>query len=98
MIMPRAALDLDSIYGYIANELAAPIAAHNLMEKIETSFFRLQEMLESCPECQDDILKQKRYRKLVVNNYIALYTIDYVAKIITVMRVVNGRQEYSVFV
>ena len=97
-IMPRAAVDLDSIFEYISNELAAPVAAHNLMEKIEASFLRLQDMPESCPACQDDILKQKGYRKLVVKNYIALYTVNHADKTVTVMRVVHGRQEYAPYV
>ena len=97
-IMPRAVVDLDNIYGYIAGELSAPKAARELMEKIESSFMRLRTMPASCPECQDDILRQKGYRKLVVNNYIALYMVSHPEKTVTVMRVVHGRREYSAFV
>jgi addiction module RelE/StbE family toxin len=97
-IMPRAAVDLDNIYEYISNELSAPVAAHNLMQKIEESFMLLRDFPEMCPMCEDEILRQKGYRKLVVNSYIALYTADKVAKAVTVMRVVHGRQEYSAFV
>ena len=97
-IMPRAAIDLDSIYNYISFELAAPAAAHNLMLKIEQSFMRLQDFPESCPICQDEMLRQRGYRKMVVNHYIALYTVDSSAKSVTVMRVVHGRQDYAGFV
>jgi len=96
-IMPRAAADLENIYEYISRELAAPTAANNLMNKMDASFLRLRDMPESCPMCQDDILFQKGYRKLVVNNYIALYTVDNNAKTVTVMRVFHGRQAYASF-
>jgi len=97
-IMPRAVIDLENIFNYISMELSAPQAAHKLMQKIEDSFMRLQDFPESCPMCQDDLLRQKGYRKLVVNNYIALYLVDINARTVTIMRVVHGRQEYSAFV
>jgi len=96
--MPRAALDLENVYAYIFYELEAPAAAHSLMQKIENSFMRLQDWPKSCPMCQDDILHQKGYRKLLVDNYIALYTVDNTAKTVTIIRVVHGRQEYAGFV
>jgi len=97
-VMPRAVVDLENIYEYISNELSAPAAAHILMQKVEAAFMRLRDFPESCPMCQDEILQQKGYRKLVVNNYIALYKVDNYTKAITVMRVVHGRQDYSGFV
>ena len=97
-VMPRAADDLTSIYDYISRELSAPAAAHNLMGGIEAAFLRLQKYPESSPVCQDDVLQRKGYRKLHVNHYIALYTVDHTAKTVTVMRVIHGRQNYARFV
>jgi len=97
-VMPVAANDLRGIYEYISQELSAPLAAHNLMEKVEKSFLFLREMPESCPRCQNGVLYQKGLRKLLVGNYIALYTIDKISKTVLVMRVVHGRQEYSTMV
>jgi addiction module RelE/StbE family toxin len=97
-IMPRAADDLRNIYEYIAHELSAPKAAHSLMTQLESSFMRLRELPESCPMCQDDTLFQKGYRKLTVDNFIALYKTNKQEKTVTVMRVVHGRQEYARFV
>jgi len=91
-IMPRAATDLDSIFTYISNELSSPKASQNLMSKIEKSFMRLRDMPESCPLCQDEILFAKGYRKLVVNSYIALYTVNQETRAVIVMRVFYGRQ------
>ena len=94
-IMPRAAIDLDSIFAYISNELSSPKAAQNLMLKVHNSFMRLRDVPESCPLCQDEILLAKGYRKLVVNNYIALYTVNHETRAVVVMRVFHGRQDYA---
>ena len=94
-IMPRAAADLDSIFTYITDELSSPKAAQNLMLKIENSFMRLRDMPESCPLCQDEILFAKGYRKLVVSNYVALYTVNHETRAVVVMRVFHGRQDYA---
>ena len=91
-IMPRAAEDMEDIYGYIYNEFAAPSAAYNFMEKIEKAFLRLREMPESCPLCEDEILRNKGYRKLIVNNYTALYIINKKEQSVLIMRVFHNRQ------
>ncbi len=97
-IMPRAAIDMDNIYGYISQELSAPAAAQKLMEKIETSLMSLCDMPERCPVCRDSILQQKGYRKLIVGNYVALFIVDNKAKTVTIMRVFHGRQDYTNYV
>ena len=94
-IMPRAAIDLDNIFTFISIELSSPKAAKNLMLMIEKSFMRLRDMPESCPLCQDEILFAKGYRKLVVSNYIALYTVNHETRAVIVMRVFHGRQDYA---
>ena len=97
-VMPRAAEDLDSIYEYISEELAAPLAAHNQLQKFEDSFMRLRDFPELGLACQDDILKQKGYRKLIVNNYIGLYLISHSEKTVIIIRVVHSSQDYVSFV
>ena len=97
-VMPRAAADLDSIYEYISQELTAPMAAQSLMQKVEDSFMRLRDFPETGSICQDELLQRKGYRKLVVNKYIGLYTVNHVEKTVIIMRVVHSRQNYASFV
>ena len=97
-IMPRAENDIINIFEYLSQELSVPAAAHGQMRDIENAFLRLQDFPESSPVCQDSILRRKGYRKLLVNNYIALYTVDNAERTVTIMRVVHGRQNYARFV
>ena len=94
-ITPIASEDLDEIYSYIANELLNEDAAENLMEKIENSILRLKDFPFSCGFVADEILKQKGYRKLVIDSYIAFYIVDEKEKQVVIMRVLFSRQRYQ---
>lgn len=82
---PKASDDLDEIYSYIASELNSVASANNLMDKIETSIMRLV----------DKTLKEKGYRKLIIDNYITFYIVDEMQKQVVIMRVLYGRQKYQ---
>jgi toxin ParE1/3/4 len=73
---PKAADDLDSIYRYILEELFAASAATNILERIEKEIIRLREFPFSCNYVADGFLRNKGYRKLIVDNYIVFYLID----------------------
>ncbi|WP_416147639.1 type II toxin-antitoxin system RelE/ParE family toxin [Salipaludibacillus sp. HK11] len=94
-ITPKAFEDLDEIYSYISTDLYNKGAADNLMEKLETSIMRLKEFPFSCSFVVDEILKEKGYRKLIVENYIAFYLVREEEKQVVVMRVLYGRQKYQ---
>jgi len=91
---PSAGEEMDKIYQYIFDTLNAPMAAENLIEEIEKKTMRLERMPYSCPAVDDELLKAKGYRKLVVNNYIALYVVSEHEKIVTIMHVVYSASNY----
>jgi plasmid stabilization system protein ParE len=62
------------------------------MLKIEKAILNLKDMAHSHPKCLDETLNKKGYRKLIINNYIAFYTIDEEEKTVLVMRVLYGRR------
>lgn len=94
-ITPKAFEDLDEIYSYISNDCYNEGAADNLMEKIETSIMRLKDFPFSCSFVTDEIIKDKGYRKLIVENYIAFYLVRDEEKQVIVMRVLYGGQKYQ---
>ncbi len=94
-ITPKAYDDLDDIYTYIVSELYNDVAAEKLMEKIETNIMRLSEFPLSCSFVEDENLKDKGYRKLIVENYIAFYIVNEQEKEVVIMRVLYGRQKYD---
>lgn len=94
-ITPKAYEDLDEIYGYVANDLYNETAADHLMEKMETSIMRLKDFPFSCSYVEDEILKDKGYCKLIVENYIVFHLVRGDEKQVVVMRVLYGKQKYQ---
>ncbi len=94
-ITPKANDDLDEIYSYIAEELFNEQSAEDLMDKIETNVMRLGEFPLSGSLVKDNVLKDKGYRKLIINNYIAFYIVDEIEKRVVIMRILYGRQKYQ---
>ena len=92
---PLADNDMDEIYQYIFDILSAPMAAENLITEIEERTKQLEDMPYSCPAVDDELLKAKGYRKLVVKNYIAFYVVSDSKKLVTIMRVVYGASDYE---
>ena len=92
---PKAADDLDNIYRYISEELFAASAATNILQRIEKEITRLKEFPFSCNHVADEFLKNKGYRKLIVDNYIVFYLIEEEKDIVIIMRVLYGKQNYE---
>lgn len=90
-----ASADLDEIYRYIGNELYNESAAVPLMDKIEDSFKRLKDFPFSCNFVFDDYLKNKGYRKLIIENYIGFYIVDEEKQQVIVMRLLYAKQKYE---
>ena len=97
-LTPAAADDLDSIDTYITEKLHAPIAALNLMEDFERNFCLLCDHPYICELSRNPVLAEKGYRKLVVNNYVALYLVDEAEKRIIIARAFYGAMDYEKYV
>jgi toxin ParE1/3/4 len=97
-VTPKANEDLDDIYDYISRELFNQVAAENLMDKIENCIMRLGSFPFSCSIVKDELCKQKGYRKLIINNYIAFYIVNEEEKQVIIMRVLYGKQNYQDFI
>ncbi|QZY55569.1 type II toxin-antitoxin system RelE/ParE family toxin [Crassaminicella profunda] len=88
---PKANDDLKEIYSYISSKLFAQNEADNLLERMETSIMRLKELPFSCNFVADEYLKNKGYRKLMVDNYIVFYLVEEMEKKVIIIRVLYGR-------
>ncbi|MDC3412073.1 type II toxin-antitoxin system RelE/ParE family toxin [Aquibacillus sp. 3ASR75-11] len=94
-VTPKAYEDMDRIYGYITNELHNQSAADDLLMKIETGILRLRIFPFSCSFVKDEMLKEKGYRKLTVENYIVFHLVRKDEKEVIVMRVLYGKQKFQ---
>lgn len=85
--------ELEEIYEYISEHLLEPIVANRLMDKIEQNILRLEQNPYSCVEVHIKPHNEV-YRKLVIDNYIALYEVDEKYKQVVIYRVIYGKMDY----
>jgi addiction module RelE/StbE family toxin len=89
--LKTAECDLYGIFDYISQD--NPLAAEALLEKIDNSISRLayNPFLGRVPK--DDRLKNKGYRMLVVEKYLAFYIVK--NKTIQIRRIIHGARNYN---
>ena len=92
---PISGEDLDEIYGYISTKHFAEMAAIKLMDKIENAIKRLARFPFTCSLVSDKLLKNKGYRKLIVDNYIVFYLLNEAEKQVIIMRILYGASKYQ---
>lgn len=85
--------ELEEIYEYISEHLLEKAAADRLMDKIEQNILRLEQNPYSCVEVRIKPHNEV-YRKLVIDNYIALYEVDEKYKQVVIYRVIYGKMDY----
>jgi len=83
-----AEADIRAIAKYIAVELNAPVASEKLISAIKTSVAGLSDMPERYPPVTAG------YRKIIIKNYIILYTVDDKNKTVNVERVLHSKQNW----
>ena len=86
--------DTKKIYNYIKQKLQNEIAAKNLMNKVEKYTNELKYSPHAYREIERTNSKRKAFRKIKINNYILLYTVDEDKKQVTVSHMFYGRSNY----
>jgi plasmid stabilization system protein ParE len=86
--------DLRDIVRYISAQLLAPMTALKMMETIEEDLASLAYMPHGHPPVVDERLASMGYRKLIVKNHIAFFTVDEKAKIVDVERILYARRDW----
>lgn len=92
---PKVSEDLEQIYSYISGKLFAEIAADKLLATIESTMMRLKDFPYSCSFVLDEPLKNRGYRKLVIDSYIAFYLVDEMEKQVVIMRILYSAKSYQ---
>lgn len=94
IITPTAYKEIDRIYDYIMEDLYAERAANKLMQKIEQEVKRLKsaQRIHSKISKYDELKRQ--YRRIVIQNYVILYTIDEENKIVYISHMYYGGRNY----
>lgn len=93
VLTDNAKEELEEIYEYIAGHLLEEKVANRLMDNIEQNILRLEKNPYSCVEIHIKPHNEV-YRKLVIDNYIALYEVDEKYKQVVIYRVIYGKMDY----
>lgn len=86
--------EIEEIYEYISENLDAKIAAKNLMKKMRDTVMNLKENPEIYMKIERKDRKKRDFRRLVVNNYVILYTIDEAKKTVYISHMYYGKRNY----
>lgn len=81
------------IVDYISNELFAPEAAIQLLDKLENSIMALEEFPERFQLIDEEPWRSERVRKIVVNNFLVYYWINPQERKVHVTAVIYAKRD-----
>lgn len=93
-ITKTAERDIDDAADYIEYTLMNPIAANHLFDLIEENLSPLSSNPKIHPVVDDPVLCAWGIRFVVVNNYLAFYTIDEPEKVVHVVRFLYCKRDW----
>ena len=86
--------EFEEICDYISNKLKNIDASNRLREKVIYNVLLLENSPKMCTKIEKTDKAKRKYRRMVVNNYIILYTIDEMKKIIYVAHIYYDGRNY----
>ena len=86
--------EIGEIYYYISSILQAQYAAKRLIKKVNNNLFLLIKSPKLFMKIEKYTKTKRQYRRILVNNYVILYTVDEPAKIIYVVHIYYGGRNY----
>ena len=91
-LLLAAEQDIEKLFSYIQNDLANPVAAQNIAQKM----LQRMQQLTNFPELGASMMaidnRLENYRYLIVDNYLVVYR--YNRDVIYVVRVMYARSDY----
>lgn len=94
LITEKAKSDLNEAADYIEYTLLNSKAADNLINSFEKELTKLVSMPEKHQLVNEPVLAAWGIRMIVINSYLAFYTIDMKAKTITLVRFLYGKRNW----
>ncbi len=91
--LPAAKKDLEEIIDYIQSD--NPDAALNLINNFDKNILQLKNFPYMGKIPEDEHLRSKRYRMLIVKNYIVFYVVFEDAREIEIRRIIHGKRKYT---
>ena len=92
-ITRQAQEQMAEIVDYISNELFAPEAASNLLDKMENSIMSLSEFPERFQLVEEEPWKTEGIHRLVIGNFLVYYWINKPEKKVQVTAVIYAKRD-----
>ena len=86
--------EIEEICNYITNKLKNIDASNRLREKVIYNILLLENSPKMCAKIGKVDRVKRQYRRLVVNNFIILYTVDEKEKIVYIAHIYYGGRNY----
>ena len=86
--------EIEEICNYISNKLKNIDASNRLREKVIYNVLLLEKSPKMYAEIERMDRTERQYRRMVVNNYVILYTIDEKEKIVFIAHIYYGGRNY----
>lgn len=86
--------EFEEICDYISNKLKNIDASNRLREKVIYNVLLLENSPRMCTEIEKTDRTERQYKRMVVNNYVILYTIDESEQIVYVAHIYYGGRNY----
>ena len=86
--------EFEEICDYISNKLKNIDASNRLREKVVYNILLLENSPMMCTEIEKTDRTERKYRRMLVNNYVILYTINEPEKIVYVAHIYYGGRNY----
>lgn len=90
--------EMIEIYEYISNKLKEDKIAKRLISEVNNRILDLAHSPELYMKIGKTDKRNKEYRRMVVKNYVVLYTIDYSQEKVFISHIVYGRRNYLNFI
>lgn len=94
-ITSTAERDINSAADYIEFTLKNPDAADNLLDPVEEQIRSLSEMPERYRIVDDPVLSSWEIRFVIINNYLAFYTIEEEQQLVIIVRFLYQKSNWN---
>ena len=94
IVTEKAKQELREIYDYISKSLMEENTANKLINKIENDLLQLETIPEGFSIIENYSKNDFEYRRLPINNYVAIYRIDKKDRIVYIVRIIYGGRNY----
>ena len=91
--LPSAQQDLNEIISYLQTD--SPEYGEKLIDKIDNEISQLKSFPYKGKTPEDENLKNKRYRMIIIDNYIIFYVIFENDETVEIRRIIHGKRRYK---